>query len=358
MIQNTTIEKLVDSSDSAHSKINDLFFNGMQAKPINEINTEGADAIFDDSKGYKTDKVVKDFMTSLPERINEHYTQYWDKLGQNYNIQDTKTKLGLQYGPDGKTVIIDPRTQQPKISMTDDVYTQALGNKYLMNIVKDNLGPSATDAQKKDYLTGILDGLDPAAVKNRPMVGHKMTNEDRWSMGGFSGRVNPANIIDRFENTDRVANGFHPEILANTFAPYEDQSVQYVDSKGATVASEKNGTYYDDKGVPVGKPTKIKVEFAGKANPFAMAAIAMDTNLSAEEKQSAMSAAMQGNGKVPKTFDITTESGRRQWHEASNRILDQYLPMKDRYGEDYTKVVKEKFEKKTATGKSGIAWKK
>lgn len=348
-----------------HPKLNDIFFNGMIAKPVNDINTSEAENIFNDSKGYNVAKVTQDFMKSLPEKINQHYTEYWDKLGQKYDIQDTNTKLGLEYttGKDGKPqVVVDPRTGMPKINMTDDVYIQAIQNHYLNNIVKDNLGPDASDAAKKDFLTGILQGQDPASIKNRPQMGHKMDQAEKWSMGGYSGRINPAMISDRFQNTEAVVAGFRPELLANTFSPYKDQTVQYVDSEGRKVASEKDGKYFSEDGKSVGKPSHIEVKFTSKPDPLAkqqamMAANVYEEGISEEESTKRYEKAMKSLGKtgeVKMKFDMSTASGRRQWHEASNRILDEDLSIKDRYGEDYTKFVRGQYEGKKNDKAGGV----
>ena len=359
--QHADIGKRIDSDEYLnpnyyHPKLNDIFFNGMIAKPVNDINTSQAENIFEDSKGYNLPKITSDFMKSLPEKINQHYTEYWDKLGQKYDIQDTNTKLGLEYkdGPDGKpSVVVDPRTGLPKINMTDDVYIQAIQNHYLNNVIKDNLGADATDAQKKDFLTGLLQGQDPASIKNRPQMGHKMDQSERWSIGGYSGRINPAMISDRFKNTQAVVEGFRPDILANTFSPYKDQKTEYVDSQGRKVASSKDGKYFGEDGKPVGEPSHIEVKYLVKQSedPYARSRAMTEYKVNEEgiseqehqKRHEKALASLDRPGVLTEKFNIKTVSGRRQWHEASNRMLDQYLPIQDRYGEDYTKYVRDQY---------------
>ena len=329
----------------AHSTLNDHFFNGRQAKRSTEIgDTDQLQSqIFDNPDNYDVNKVVVDFMKSLPTKVTQQWSEYWGQLGKEYNVQETQTKLGFQYDANGN-VDLDLRTGQPKISMTDEVFMQAIQNPYIKNIVGKYVGDQPQEVQR-EYLTKILEGQDPRTIKNRPQLGFKFTKEDKWTRGGFSGRVNPDNVIERFENNEAIVNGFRPDILANTFSPFEDQKVHYVDSEGRSVAAQRNGQYYDKNDQVIGKPSKIRVEFNAKVNPYAIQGIMMDPNLSDDEKQQAMVESMKSGGTVPRNFDITNESGRRQAHEALNRILDEYLPINSRFGEDYTKLVRDKYEK-------------
>jgi len=338
----------------AHSTLNDHFFNGRQAKRSNEIgDTDQLQSqIFDNPDNYDVNKVVVDFMKSLPTKVTQQWTEYWGQLGKEYNVQETETKLGFQYDAKGD-VVLDQRTGQPKISMTDEVFTQALQNPYLKNVVGKYVGDQPQEVQR-EYLTKILEGQDPRSIKNRPQLGFKFTQQDKWSTGkwtGFSGRVNPERVVERFENNESIVNGFRPDILANTFSPFKDQEVFYVDAKGNEIRSSQNGQYFDKDGKAVGKPTKIRVDFFAKGQ--APEAEETDTSGMSEADQAAVQSrdllanflGDQKGKRVQKDFDITSETGRRQAHEALNRILDLYLPASNRFGEDYTKLVRDKYEK-------------
>lgn len=343
--------------DKALSEWNDVFFEGGKARKSYEIKDpdKRRQEIANNPDNYLIDKVVVDFMKTLPTKVTQQWSEYWGQLGQQYNVQETQTKLGFQYDDKGQ-VILDERTGQPKISMTDEVFTQSMQNKYLRNIVDKYVGVDQPKEAKREYLTKLLEGQDPRTIKNRPQFGFKLTKEDKWTRGGFSGRVNPDNVIERFDNNEAIVNGFRPDILANTYSPFEDQEVKYVDAKGKAIVKQSNGQYYDEAGNVAGKPSKIRVEFNAKANPYAIQGIMMDPNLSDEDKQTAMAESMKNTGTVTRDFDITNESGRRQAHEALNRILDEYLPKGDRYSEDYTKLVREKYENKKSI--PGTGWTK
>lgn len=334
-----------------HQKKNDFFFNGMRAKPVNDIDTSKAEDIFKDSKGYRVDKIVKDFMTGLPNKINQHYTMYWDQLGQNYDIQETGTKLGLQYadklGPDGKptsAVVIDPRTGQPKISMTDDVFTQALGNNYLMNIVNDNLGPDASMNAKRAYLTGLLEGADPKQIKAQPRVGHKLDESDKFYhafQGGAGYRTHPDDLNNRDELLDRVADGKGEDVLGYFGEATKDVKATYdKDAKG--------------------KPTAVTITYPSY--------VAGTKHLSDEEFQAlSQSAKIEYLNNLSKsksiqtsTYPIATPEDRRKMKIALSQRMDE-IDKKRSIGQEYVNYINEKRDRAEKTlkkpGASGIQWK-
>lgn len=307
-----------------HSKLNDMFFNGRNAKPVNEIDTNNAEAMFDDSKGYRFQNVINDFLKGLPQKINEHYTSYFDQLGKMYNIEETGTKLGLQYTPDGK-VIIDPRTQQPKISMTDDVYTQALGNKYLTNILKDNLPPNASDAEKKDYLTQIMAGADPTMIKNRPMVGHKIDQADKryYHFGGAGYKTQLADLNQRDELLDRAVSGKGEDILSYFGEATKDVKAHY-ETRGGK------------KSIIISYPSYI--EGVKKLSEEELAA------LPDAKKVEYYQALNKSKSIQQSTYPINTEDERRAAKVALSQRMDQ-IHTKSSIGEEYPTYLNEKRKK-------------
>lgn len=306
-----------------NSKLNDAFFNGMVAKPVNEIKTDKLPEMFDDSKGYKLNEITKDFMTSLPAKINEHYKTYWDQLGKNYDIQDTSTKLGLQYNSDG-SVILDPRTGQPKIQMTDDVYTQALGNKYLMNVVKDNLPPEATHAQKREFLTGILEGLDPKQIKNRPQVGHKLDKDDRiyyhFGSGGGGYRHLKADLEDRDALLNRAVTGKGDDVLSYFGEMTKDIKARY---------EVKNGK----RDIAVDYPSYIK-----GFTPLQPEELAALPPLKQAEY---LALASKSKSIQTSRYPVNTEDERRAAKIALSQRMDE-IDKKRSIGEEYMKYINEK----------------
>lgn len=161
----------------AHSALNDVFFDGPYAKKIHDINTdEIAPRVFDNPDLFNKQNVFMKFMKELPERTNKYYTEMWNPLGQQYNIQDTKTKLGIQTDEKGH-VIMDPRTGMPKINMTDDVYIQAKQDPFISKILAKEV-PDGNIQKEKDYLTAMLGGYDPKEVNNRMQFGFRYKADD------------------------------------------------------------------------------------------------------------------------------------------------------------------------------------
>lgn len=313
-----------------HPKLNDMFFNGRNAKPMNEIDTNNAENIFNDSKGYNVPKITEDFLKGVPQKINEHYTKLMNDLGENYDIEKTGTKLGIQRNPDG-SIVMDPRTNQPKIQMTDDVYRFALQNKYVSNILKDNLSPTASDVQKKDYLTKIMAGADPTMIENRPMVGHKLDKEDKWSSYNginFSGQVNPRNVYDRFHATESIWNGRNPGYLQHFFQPLENTTAFYSDKDGNKVQDPAKATHirleYPDKG-------KVKI------NSMIQEMIMYDDKIPADKKKDEIQK-LEGY-LARKDFNLNSKDDRVAFHLLSNRLQDTFDTKNNAYGDDYRRVV-------------------
>jgi hypothetical protein len=194
----------------AKQALNDIFFDGRNARRIHDINVNDiAPKVFDNPDLFDVNGVAVDFMKGLPEKVNQYYTEMFNPLGQQYNIQDTKTKLGFKTDDQGR-LIMDPRTGLPKISMTDDVYIQAMQNPFLSKLVARDV-PNGTVEKNKEYLTGILEGLDPKEAKSRIQLGFKKNEDDRryylFGKGGYGYRNTMADLEGRDELLDRVVSG-------------------------------------------------------------------------------------------------------------------------------------------------------
>lgn len=199
----------------AHTALNNVFFDGPNAKKIHDINVDNiAPQVFDNPDLMNKKAVAIKFMKDLPEKVNQYYTDMFNPLGQQYNIQDTKTKLGIQTKPNPITgqpeIIMDPNTGMPKINMTDDVYIQAIQDPMLQKIVAKEV-PNGNIAQNKAYLTALLEGYDPKELKNRPQLGFKTPESDRryyiFGNGGYGYKNTEADLKGRDELLDRVVSG-------------------------------------------------------------------------------------------------------------------------------------------------------
>jgi len=186
-----------------------LYDNTGKLKPDNDIRAgmNQLQSIVDHPNNYDKQGVALNFMKGLPEKVNQYYTDMFNPLGQQYNIQDTKTKLGIAQDDKGR-IIMDPRTGMPKINMTDDVYIQAMQDPMLSKLVAKDV-PNGTIEQNKKYLTALLEGYDPKEVKNRPQLGFKQNEADRryYHFGGYGYRNQKADLEGRDELLNRVVSG-------------------------------------------------------------------------------------------------------------------------------------------------------
>lgn len=188
-----------------------LYDNTGKLKDDNDIRAgmSQLQAIVEHPNNYDKNGVAISFMKGLPEKTNQYYTEVFNPLGQQYNIADTKTKLGLQTDNVGN-IVMDPRTGMPKINMTDDVYIQAMQDPMLSKIVQQEV-PNGTVAQNKAYLSALLEGYDPKEVKNRPQLGFKEAEADRryyiFGRGGYGYKFPEADLRNRDELLNRVVSG-------------------------------------------------------------------------------------------------------------------------------------------------------
>lgn len=190
--------------------IRDLYFNGVEAKPSSDIDPTKIQNVYDDVDNFDIDAIVVDFMNTVPLEINQRWTEAMGQLGKEYNIQETETKLGWQYDERGN-IVIDPRTGKPKISLTDDVFISAMRNPYLQRIV-DKYVPDQNVAKQKQFLQGLLEGYDPATIKNRPQLGFKLDDRERWARAGYT--VDPVKLESRFDLLNTVTGRYAPDQLA------------------------------------------------------------------------------------------------------------------------------------------------
>ena len=337
--QHTDLGKRIDTDnylnkDYYHSRLNDIFFNGMQAKPVAEIDTKNADQMFKDSRGYNVDKVVTDFVKDLPTKITEYNKEYFDQLGQMFDIQTLETKLGLERDAKGN-LVVDPRTLQPKVKMTDDVYIQALGNEYLTNILKDNLPPTASHEEKKAFLTELMAGKDPKTIRNTPRVGHKFGSGDsRFSLGGYGFTQSRDTLEGRDEVLERVVKG-HEDALAYFGEINKDLKAEF--------SSDKK---------------KIIVSYPSYVNDFKVLSDEEKAQMTPEARTQYSINMLKNRVMSEKVYDISTpEKARAAKIQLSQRMDD--IDPKRAIGQEYIQYVdakrKESAKKK---GGSGVNWKK
>lgn len=295
---------------SARSVIRDtLFDNAGNLKPDNDIRAGIAqmESIVDHPNNLNPKWVAQNFVKTLPERITQHYTKVYNDLGQAYDVQENKTKLGLQMDANGN-IILDEKTGQPKVSMTDDVYIQALQDQDINKLIQRDI-PNATTEQKKQYVTNLLEGFDPKEVKNKPQLGFKTPEKyKRFSMsfggGGYSVSEDDLKVRDTL--LERAVSGEGKDIIAYFDKPGSNDRVSYATQ--------------DDKG---NRGKFIKVEFANSETEV------VDGVPKTVKKV------------IPQYIPINTGEQKRAAKIQLSARMDQ-IEKKTSVGEDYPRYVNEK----------------
>lgn len=350
------ITKQIDGNDNLnkdyyHSKVNRMISaDGRAVNTIDQIgqNFDQAGAIFDDSKGYNVNKIVTDFMKDLPKQINQHYQEMYDPLGKVYNIEETENKLGYEYqmvpGVNGKMerkIVLDPRTGLPKVSMTDDVFAQALGNRYLMNLVHDGLkesGMSETVPNQKEYLTQLLAGQNPNQIKNTIQLGFKKPESDvrHYIFGGHGYHTTPDDLEGRDKLLTRaVTSEGGGDVLSYFNNVNKDVSAKYgKDANGKRSIIITYPTYNIDQTT---QEERDKMSDEQRADYY--------MNLYKSRKLE------------DKTLPITNEGERREAKIFLSKVMDE-IDRKRSIGQEYITYINEKRDiASKKKGASGIAWK-
>lgn len=331
----------------ARTALNDIFFqpNGAPRNPeeirkgINDV-----DKILYDPKFYNRDVVTKKFMDTLPEQAQQTWGSIAKADGTLMTSQEVTGKLPYQRDAKGE-VILDPHTQKPLMKMTDELYTLAKGNQDVRLMMETEGGP--TRAGQEAWLAKNLPGFDKTGVKNLVKEGFKKTADDRDA----EGITTSAN--ERFKNTEKLVNDFRPDLLSQTFDPYKDHKVEYVGRDGLGVVSyDKDTKTYtlSDGSTSALPPKKIRVSFTKGGVSEDMQVLRIQTSdMSPTEKKDALAEIAKQQGKLnTQEFDITTKQGKRTVHHVLNRLLDEYLPPKQRLAESYTKTVNDNYDDKPA----------
>lgn len=300
----------------ATTALNNVFFDGPNARKIHDINVDNiAPQVFDNPDLMNKQAVALKFMKGLPEKVNQYYTDMFNPLGQQYNIQDTKTKLGIQIDDQGR-IVMDARTGMPKINMTDDVYIQAMQDPMLAKIVAKEV-PSGNIEQNKQYLTALLQGLDPKEIKNRPQLGFKTPESDRryyiFGQGGYGYRNSEADLKTRDELLDRVVSGTEGKDILSYFG-------KLTNDIRAEYASK------DDKG---NKGKFIKMDYISGMPQV-------------DEKDNQVFNIFGGSkSKASVYLPINTDEQKRQAKVALSQRMDE-IDKKTSVGEDYPRYINDK----------------
>lgn len=285
-------------------KINDMFFNGRQAKPLDTVDTTGSELIFNDSRGYNMANIAADFMKSLPQQLTEKYRKVASDLGEQFDVTTIKGKLGTKQNPDG-SVKLDPRTGLPEIELTDDVTMAALDNPYIRNYVMDNLGAESMAPGKslepiKDLLAPVLTPYDQRAFQKQRREGFKYAEGDKTFGGGYS--VPEPRVAERYDTLYRITHEHDPELLASILPGLSDN---------VDVAYEVYGPGESKK-----RPPRIVVTYPNKE---------WNKDVDGKEKR-----------EIRKVFSLETEEQRQAAMEFLNTAMDEKLDAKQRIGENLT----------------------
>lgn len=297
--------------------INDVFFNGRQAKGLDAIDTDGTENIFNDSRGYNMENIGHQFVKNLPQQLIEKYRKINSDLGLEFDVTIAKSKLGLALDQSGNPVL-DPRTGLPKVGMTDDVTLLALENPYIRNFVIDNLGPDAiktgSNLEKvKDLLAPIITPYDQRSMQTQHRQGFKYAAGDVHG-GGYT--VPLPKIEERYDTVYRITHEHDPELLAALIPNIKDN---------VNIGYEIYGPGESKKA-----PPRIKVTFPNKQ-------FNKDLDKSADRFTS-------------KTLSLETEEDRQAAMEVLSEVMDSKLDAKERIGENFTNYRKKVRKKEKDAG--------
>ena len=327
------------------SAIRDIYFNGRQARFSGDINEDKIQEVLDDPSNFNISSITKEFMKDLPVRVTEKYTKMWDQYGEKYDIQENKTKLGFQYETDPATgeqkVILDPRTGYPKISLTDEVYLQAMDDPFLSKVVNKYV-PDGDINKQRQVLTSLLEGLDPSSTQNRVQVGHKYPERDvRYNAYGRGFSTPIADLQDREDRYQKIVG---PERRADLLTSLNNTD------------SEEKAFYGDANGKIVADPKKAKtivLAYLGQPEPANMKEFE-DKDGKLNIVKWAMSEKSRGKIIKKEAFPIDTEEGQRKAKIALSLRQDQIDPKRS-IGEEFANFIEAKYQhqqKNKAKGKS------
>lgn len=340
-IESNDVGKFYKQSQTKRA-VNDVFFNGRAARPSSEIDADQIQGVFDNPDNFDVNAISIDFMKSVPDKVNQKYTEEWGKYGQQYDVQETKTKIGIQtiIGPDGReTVVLDKRTGLPKIGMTDEVYIQAMQNPYLSKVVEKYV-PDGDQQKEKEFLTGLLEGLDPASIQSRPQMGfRKPEDEIRYSAYGRGFRMPIADLEDRDSRLEKIVNDGRPELLEGLSDPNSDNQAYYANKDGQPIK-------------PGQKPEMIVLARVGTAEteegiPF--------SEMSPEQRiDYFMKEVTKGRILKENKIPIATAEDKRRAKIAMSLRLDK-MDGKRSIGEEYSNFVEAKYQDQITKNKGKAA---
>lgn len=301
-----------------HGKVNDHFFNGRQAKPTGEIKLDTLESILDDPAGYNMQNVVSNFMKDLPLNTIEKYQKIHSDLGEQFDVSQVKTKLGIRNNASG-SVDIDTRTGLPKISMTDDVAMAAMEDPYMRNWLVSKIGLDGVadmDRVKKE-LTPLLTPYDQTTYSKDTKHGFKYDDTDRANQTGFT--VPVTTLEERHDTLYKITHDFDPTLLAGLSQGFKDRDIRFKfdDSK------YPNGTVRSD----TEKPTAIVMKLP---NPKYVE----DTSDESDRY-------------ITKELPLITEDDKQSAMEELSTILDEKAPAKSKQGENFSNFRKKKFGEQT-----------
>ncbi len=351
----TDIGKRIDDDDYLnpdyyHSRLNDKIFNGAIARRSDEINlNETEQTLFRDTKGYKVNRIVTDFMKDLPKLVNQYYQEQFGQYGKTYDITETETKLGHEYtiGRDGKRkIVLDPNTLLPKINMTDDVYAQAAGNEYLMNIVHDGLqdaGIKDDVANQKAFLTKLLAGQDPNQIKYDIRLGFKKPDSDvRTKIFGGYGYQTP---VDDLEGRDKLLQRI---VTSRAGDDGGDDLLSYFNNIGKDYKAE----YTVDKG-----KRAVTIHYPGLNSDMQVPTVEELQAMDPVKATAVMEEIRKNRVMKHKTFPLSTEAEQRAAKVFLSERMDETDPKRS-IGQEYLTYINEKRDVASRKkGASGVKWK-
>lgn len=151
-------------------KLNDIFYDGKNARPIEEIDWRQTESILNDSAGYKINEIAADAMKDIA--VKSFGEWFLDPTSSQYGemkVSNAFQSKAFQHDPDTKNVFFDENTGIPKLNLIPEVKAVLLQNNLIKNYVNDKLSEKGNSKTQDQILKELIIPFDP--LKSQEKVG-------------------------------------------------------------------------------------------------------------------------------------------------------------------------------------------
>ncbi len=364
---------------TAKSRLRDVIYN-----PDGSLKDDGSiregmaniEQLLNSPDIYDPKGTIVNWVDNLKDQGRSVYSTKWNEGYTPDQIENTLTSRlkyvrnqdgSIKPGPDGNPIPIIDETTFALAKMDPN-----------MRVILDAQGGPDDRSKMKWLQENIPGGIDAIKQNRQISSGHKKDDDSqyRYYNGidfGLGNKVDPASIVNRFDETESVLKTYEPGKLSKFVDLSKGEDAYYTDKSGNKIVDSfvgENGArvYKTDKGgYTFEPPTSVVLEKVDpqkqKVDELTRYTIMADKDLTESEKADKLSKLSKAIIKVK--FDkLDTKEGRVKAHNEMSDILDTKYSkgqsikegydkvMKSRYG-DNKPVDQDSFNKKWAQLKSG-----